>query len=450
MGSDARACSEILRATAVTNAFGMTETSAVTQIYAWKEGACRDSEPFPVGRMAPGAKARICAPNSREPMKRGEIGELHLRGATIINGYIGGNDDNSRFYADGDGSWYIAGDRAIMASSGDIKALGRYKDIINRPGENMSPSIIERVLNQVVGVKSSQVVGVPDEVAGEVPVAVIKMVDNSNVPKEILYDRVVKELGVSFALERAIALGELGINDFPTTAIGKVRKVELQELALKYLPDEFNKATQMTAKEPTKAALTRLWAPFSSVPQKQISPTMSLEGMVDSVTVMRFRSHVKKELGKTLSLEELNRNPTIVQQAAILDRQQENILQESNTNAVPVREGPPSLDEIVHTHGRQCIFDDIRMQAERKLRALALSWDRDVENVLPIYDFLQYWRAQNRSMIFRIVFSCADVTIQQLRQKLEIVLSRHGPLRSVLIDSEAAGPSRMTICASTK
>lgn len=77
MGSDARACSEILHAKVVTNIFGMTETTGMTGIFPWREGLCKDSEPFPVGRVAPGARIRICAPDSREPLKRGVVGELH-------------------------------------------------------------------------------------------------------------------------------------------------------------------------------------------------------------------------------------------------------------------------------------------------------------------------------------------------------------------------------------
>lgn len=73
LGSDARAFPEILHATIVTNCFGMTETSGTTQKFAWKEAVCKDSKPFPVRRMAPGARARIRAPDSRDPVDKGVI-----------------------------------------------------------------------------------------------------------------------------------------------------------------------------------------------------------------------------------------------------------------------------------------------------------------------------------------------------------------------------------------
>ncbi|KAL8708125.1 MAG: hypothetical protein Q9220_006979 [cf. Caloplaca sp. 1 TL-2023] len=438
MGSDARSCSEVFHAKVVTNAFGMTETGCMTDIYAWRDGICKDTEPFPVGRMAPGAKARICAPDSRKPVKRGVIGELHQGGGTITDRYIGGG--GSSFYTDKRGSWHVSGDRAIMADTGEITVLGRYKDIINRAGENISPVVMERVLNEIEGVQSCQVVGVPDEVAGEVPVAVIKMAKNGTVAKGLLYDRVVKELGVTFALERVMDLKELAVDDWPMTATGKVRKVDVRQLVLDHLDFESQRSTHPLAHASTEAALTRIWARFSGVPEDQISPTMSLEGMVDSVTVMRFRSQVKKELGKTLSLEELNGNPTIVKQAAILDSQQESLLQGSEAAIQPVREGPPGLQDVVHTRGKQTMFNEIRKEAEKKLHAMGLSWNKDVEEVLPIYDFLQSWRV-NIDIIFRIGFLSTKATTKELRSALEAVLSQHGMLRTILVETASVGQS---------
>ncbi|KAL9005316.1 MAG: hypothetical protein Q9188_001907 [Gyalolechia gomerana] len=447
MGSDARACSEVLHAKVVTNAFGMTETSCTTDIFAWENGICKDTEPFPVGRMAPGAKARICAQDSHKPVKRGVIGELHQGGGTIIHRYIG--EDQSSFYTDEKGSWHLSGDRAVMAEHGELTILGRYKDVINRAGENISPSVMERVLNGVEGVQSSQVVGVPDEIAGEVPVAVIKMAKDGTIAKSFLHDRIVKELGLTFALERVVDLKELATDDWPTTATGKVRKVSVRQLVLDLLDLESKGSPRETAREPTEAALTRIWARFSGVPDHQISPSMSLEGMVDSVTVMRFRSQVKKELGKSFSLEELNSNPTIVKQAVILDSQQESILRGSEAQAEPAREGPPGLEDVVHARGDQTTFEEIRQAAEKELHALELSWDKDVEEILPMYDFLQAWRV-NISIMFRIAFMSAKATIGQLRSAMETVLPMHGMLRTVLVQTASTGQSWMMVRSSRR
>ncbi|KAL8832260.1 MAG: hypothetical protein Q9170_004948 [Blastenia crenularia] len=440
MGSDARVCSEILHAKTVTNAFGMTETSCMTEIFPWKDGVCKDSEPFPVGRMAPGAKARICAPDSHDVVERGVVGELHQGGRTVTSWYVGTSDEKSSFYTDQTGSWHVSGDRAVMAQTGEITVLGRYKDIINRAGENISPSVMERVLNEVDGVQSSQVVGVPDEVAGEVPVAVIKVAKGETISNNVLHERIVKKLGVTFALERVMDLRELAIDDWPTTATGKVRKVDVRQLVLDHLDFEVKRSIGDTAREPTEVTLTRIWARFSGVPENEISTTMSLEGMVDSVTVMRFRSQIKKELGKTLSLEELNSNPTIRKQAAILDRQQEAVLRGSSAGSEPMREGPPGIDDVVHARGQQDVFDEIRKETGKKLQALGLTWDKDVEEILPIYDFLQAWRV-NIGIIFRIAFLSAKATTEEVRSAIEAVLPQHGMLRTILVETALVGQS---------
>ena len=62
--------------------------------------------------MASGARVRICLAGSRVPLKRGEVGELHEGGMTVVSQYLGG--DNSYFYTDEVGLWHITGDQAIM------------------------------------------------------------------------------------------------------------------------------------------------------------------------------------------------------------------------------------------------------------------------------------------------------------------------------------------------
>lgn len=436
LGKDARDCSEILHADVVTNIFGMTETSGISQIFAWQDGSFKDSAPFPVGRMAPGAKARICDPNSRVLLERRAIGELHLGGRTITDRYIGGSNDASSFYTDEAGLWHVTGDCAVMAETGEITVLGRHKDIINRAGENISPSTMEKVLNAVEHVQIAQVVGVPDEVAGEVPVAVIKTTENGVVSKNLLHYRIIQELGVAFALERVIDLKELGMDEFPTTATGKVRKADVRALVSEYLRIERDQGRK-SRWQPTEALLTRIWARFCGVPETSLTPTMSLEGMVDSVTVMRFRSELKKELGRTLSIEELNKNPTIVGQATLLDLQQDTA-RPSEPLIIPtwLRKGPPQLSDVVHSRGNPAVFEGIRQEVEKPLHALSQSWE-DVEEVLPMYDFLQFWNATTAAIHFRIVFACRQTSTTKLRSALETVLSNHGMLRTVL----AKGPA---------
>lgn len=99
-----------------------------------------------LGKPLPGAKIRVCEHGSRLIVARGETGELHLSGDMVIDGYLRG--DNEPFYTDESGDWMATGDQAMMDLEGNIFVLGRYKDVIIRGGENLSPALIENCLRR--------------------------------------------------------------------------------------------------------------------------------------------------------------------------------------------------------------------------------------------------------------------------------------------------------------
>ena len=101
-------------------------------------------------KILTGAKVRICEPESRKILRRGEVGELHLGGNGVIGGYMYG--DNKVFYDDESEHWIVTGDQAKMDVDGTLYIMGRYKDIIIRGGENLSPALIESCLEKT-GVK---------------------------------------------------------------------------------------------------------------------------------------------------------------------------------------------------------------------------------------------------------------------------------------------------------
>ena len=445
--ADVRLCNDVLHVSQVTNSYGLTESGFIT-------GPFQPSTPgkaydaLPSGRLAPGARARICLPGSRAPLKRGEVGELHEGGMTVICEYIGG--DTSSFYTDEVGLWHITGDQAVMEETGEIVILGRYKDIIIRAGINISPANIEKVLDQVEGLVS-QVIGIPDDIAGEVPVAVVKMVSGYNVSKTWLQEHVIRNLGATFALERVIDLREVGVDDFPRTATGKVRKVDIRRMVQELLWREAKTSTDFTNPGSTEAALTRIWARFLGIPGDRILPTMSLEGIVDSVTVMRFRHQVKKELGKVISLEELNKNTNIKAQAQVLDSKKERLL--AKASRITNRQSAPGVGDVVHACGDLVEFTHIRELVERKLHELDLSWDEDVDEVLPVWDFGQLFldhQSGLRSGRFRIAFTCPNVTQIQLRSALERTLSSHGILRTLAVKHDSLYHSHVVIRPSSR
>ena len=83
-----------------------------------------------------------------------------------------------------------------MDDSGVIVVLRRYKDIIIRGGENLTLALIKTSLNKVPGVVAAQVDGIPDDVADEMPLAVIKFHgDSSELPMKRMSSVVLQEPG---------------------------------------------------------------------------------------------------------------------------------------------------------------------------------------------------------------------------------------------------------------
>lgn len=137
----------------VSTGFGMTEGSPVWTAYSTNVETLIRGDVTLVGTASPGATIKICAPESTQPLPRGQQGEIHQTGPGLISGYIGLASDN--FYEADARRWFVTGDQAVMYDDGMVSITGRYKDIIIRGGENIAPSSIEVILNRFEGLQVS-------------------------------------------------------------------------------------------------------------------------------------------------------------------------------------------------------------------------------------------------------------------------------------------------------
>ena len=125
-------------------AYGMTEALA---LLSWND----DDEPIieqgfaSIGKPNPGVKIKICPPGKRECSVMGDTGELHFSTPALTPGYLGNKQEV--FYEEGGNRWIASGDQARMHASGAVFILGRYKDVIIRGGENLSPALVEHCIN---------------------------------------------------------------------------------------------------------------------------------------------------------------------------------------------------------------------------------------------------------------------------------------------------------------
>jgi len=123
------------------------------------------------------------------------------------------------------------GDLAVMDEDGYVQITGRIKDMVIRGGENIYPREIEEFLYTHPDIQDVQVIGVPDEKYGEELMAwVILREGAEELTAEKLREFCQGKLA-HYKIPRYVHV----VDQFPMTVTGKVRKVEMREMAVQIL-----------------------------------------------------------------------------------------------------------------------------------------------------------------------------------------------------------------------
>jgi acyl-CoA synthetase (AMP-forming)/AMP-acid ligase II len=174
-----------------------------------------------VGVPFPGQELRILAPDGSE-VPQGVDGEVVVAGPNLMRGYLGRPDETAQVLVDG---WLRTGDVGHLDEDGYLTLVGRSKEMIIRGGENIYPKEIEDVLTGDPSVLEAAVVGVPDEMWGEVVVAYVEPAPHTVVNLEALEARCAANLS---GYKRPIAIHV--VDALPRNAVGKVTKPALRDL----------------------------------------------------------------------------------------------------------------------------------------------------------------------------------------------------------------------------
>lgn len=210
----------------VTICYGMTETSPVsTQT---KIGTPFEKQIHSVGTTHDHLEIKIINPETGKIVNRGENGELCTRGYSVMLKYWD-NPEATHQVLDS-ARWMHTGDLAMMDEEGYIHISGRIKDLIIRGGENISPKEIEDFLYQYPNVLDAQVIGVPSEKFGEEVMAWIKVREGFSLTEEELVNFCKGQIA-HYKVPKYWKF----VQEFPMTISGKVRKVEMREMAIKEL-----------------------------------------------------------------------------------------------------------------------------------------------------------------------------------------------------------------------
>ena len=203
--------------------YGMTETAAAIAFNPGRgaplAGSVGFRAPFSQTRILKlgASEATLCAPE--------ETGLVQVRGPQVFPGYVDPAHDIGTLSADG---WLTTGDLGYLTKDERLVLTGREKDLIIRGGHNIDPAAIEDVANQFPGVQISAAVGMPDQYAGEVPALFVVPAAGATVDLGELKRHLEAHVHEPPARPRSV----LVIDALPVTAVGKIFKPTLRDLAI--------------------------------------------------------------------------------------------------------------------------------------------------------------------------------------------------------------------------
>ncbi|MGZ5083157.1 MAG: acyl-CoA synthetase [Usitatibacter sp.] len=218
----------------VTHLYGLTESYGPATLCAWQDewdGLDLNARSVKMARQ--GVRyvtldgLQVADPETHAPVPPdgATLGEVMLRGNTIMKGYLGNEAATREAFREG---WYHSGDLAVRHPDGYIEVKDRSKDIIISGGENISSLEVEECLYRHPDVMEAAVVARPDEKWGETPCAFVVLKPGA---RTLSVEDVIEWCRAHmarFKVPRTVIFGEL-----PKTSTGKIQKFVLRERARK-------------------------------------------------------------------------------------------------------------------------------------------------------------------------------------------------------------------------
>ena len=156
-----------------------------------------------------------------ELLPAGQAGEVVVRGPNVMRGYLRRPEETAEVLR---GGWLHTGDVGRFDEDGYLTLVDRVKDLIIRGGENIYPKEIEDVLYAHPAVLEAAVVGQPDAVFGEQPVAFVALRPGLSASPDELIEHCRRSLA-RYKVPRAVYIEEV----LPKNAIGKLAKPVLRD-----------------------------------------------------------------------------------------------------------------------------------------------------------------------------------------------------------------------------
>jgi len=202
------------------HAYGLTETYGPSTLCVpqagWEELEGQERARL----LARQGVAHVTSGPVRADAEAGAMGEVVMRGNTVMKGYHEDPEATAQAFA---GGWFHSGDLAVEHPDGYLELRDRAKDVIISGGENISTIEVEQAVDAHPAVLECAVVAIPDEKWGERPKAFVTLKPGAEATEQEVIDFCRARLA-HFKCPAVVEFGEL-----PKTSTGKIQKYVLRE-----------------------------------------------------------------------------------------------------------------------------------------------------------------------------------------------------------------------------
>ncbi|CAG9857842.1 unnamed protein product [Phyllotreta striolata] len=209
---------ERLNLKSIYQAYGCTEGTlalTITNKDVFRPGSC--------GRVITYMQCIVRDPDTGRSLGPYEVGELCFKGPTIMKGYYNNPKATAEsFTPDG---WLRTGDLGYYDNEQYFYVVDRLKELIKYKGYQVAPAELEAVLINHPKVLEAGVVGLPDEFAGELPMAFVVLKDNQQIGEEELK----KYVASNVSPQKRLRGGVVFVSSIPKNPSGKILRKELKK-----------------------------------------------------------------------------------------------------------------------------------------------------------------------------------------------------------------------------
>jgi fatty-acyl-CoA synthase len=206
--------------------YGSTETFTISTGY--PVNTPREVWEGTNGEPLPGNTIKIVDPDTGATLRRGDTGEIAVKGPTLMIGYIGVAPEDT-FDEEG---FYRAGDGGYIDERGRLVFLGRINDIVKTGGANVSPVEVDWILCSCPGVKLCKTVGVPHPTLGEMVVSCVVREPGQEVTEDDVI-RFLRERLAAYKVPRKVLF--VTAADLNLTGTAKIKPADARALATRLL-----------------------------------------------------------------------------------------------------------------------------------------------------------------------------------------------------------------------